>query len=205
MTLTHGLTKKTTMKNFKSIATILFTLLTLFTFLSVNGQEDRYSVDGFSINPKLGFYNPGGDDAGFNGGVELNVLKNKFIYSADFYRFDEFVILGPEPSEFYNQIGLMIGKYIGDELFRFQYQAGLASFWGLKRTDLISQGLFGDKYNSEKFFTIGLTTKLGFKIVPLKFLSIGIDLETNINLENIVFTPMLSIEIGKLRNGINEP
>lgn len=178
---------------------MLIVLSLLFTHL-VNGQ---LKIDGYSINPKLAVYDGIENGGGFIGGAELNVLRNKFIYSLDYYRYEEFLIFGPDPSEYYNQIGLMIGKYVGDELFRFQYQAGIAPFWGIRRTELIKEGIgifSSDYHEKENFFTIGITLKLGFKIVPTSFLSIGIDLQTNMNLENTVYMPMLSVEIGKLRN-----
>ncbi|MFP4026055.1 MAG: hypothetical protein ACLFVR_16155 [Thiohalospira sp.] len=195
------------MKNFKSkiFLTIAFIL---FAFISVSGQEDNFSIDGFSINPKLGIYNWVEDDAGFIGGVEFKVLKNKFLYSVDFYRYEELVIFSPTPAEYYNQIGVMMGKFVGERLFRFQYQGGIAPIWGTKRTKLVKEGsgVFAtDYYENKNFFTVGLVTKFGFKIVPSRFLSIGFDLQTNINLENTTYMSMISIEIGKLRNIINEP
>jgi hypothetical protein len=180
-------------------------LIGLFTFISIItlGQENSRKVDGFSINPKIGFYNFAGNDAGSILGIELNVFKNQMLYSSDFYRMEETVLFGPTPSEYFNQFGVLIGSFKGGKLFRFQYQGGLASLWGLKRTTLISEGtgLFPiDQYASNYFFTIGLSTKLGFKYIPFSFLAIGVDLQTNINLENVVYMPMLSLEIGKLRS-----
>ncbi|TXT58644.1 MAG: hypothetical protein BAJALOKI3v1_1240001 [Promethearchaeota archaeon] len=190
---------------FKTLCSIVFILS---TFISLSGQERKLTINGFYINPKLGIYNWVEDDAGFIGGVEMNVLKDKFLYSADFYRYEELVIFSPTPAEYYNQIGIMMGKFVGDKLFRFQYQGGIAPIWGIKRTKLVKEGsgiLATDYYENKDFFTIGLVTKLGFKIIPTRFLSIGIDLQANINLENPVYMPMISIEIGKLRNKINEP
>jgi len=191
----------------KKIILLLYFFLTLTT-ISVKGQQNNKIVDGYSINPKIGFYNGFKDDAGFNGGAELNVLKNKIIYSANFYRYEEFVIFGPQPAEHFNQIGVMIGRYKGEKIFRFQVQVGLASLWGLKRTELIHKGsgiFSSDEYDSKHFFTVGLITKIGFKVIPLPFLAIGIDLQRNINLENMIYTPMISIEIGKLRSKKNKP
>jgi hypothetical protein len=71
----------------------------------------------------------------------------------------------------------------------------------LRRTRLISEGgyLAGDKYGHEKFLTAGLAMKVGLKIIPLDFLSVGLDLQTNINPKSTVFMPMLSIGIGRLK------
>ena len=57
----------------------------------------------------------------------------------------------------------------------------------------------GNVIESKDFIALGVATKIGFKIIPFSFLSIGIDLQANINLENTVFIPFISVEIGKLR------
>jgi len=180
-------------------------LIGLFTLVSISvmAQKNSRKIDGFSVNPKLGFYNFASNDAGSILGIEMNVFKNKILYSTDYYRMEEMLLFGPKPSEYFNQFGVLIGSYKGDKKFRFQYQGGLASLWGLKRTTLISEGtgLFPvDHYASNYFITIGLSTKLGFKFIPFTFLAIGVDLQTNVNMENVVYMPMLSLEIGILRS-----
>ena len=57
---------------------------------------------------------------------------------------------------------LMIGKYIGQEIFRFQYQGGLGTVWSVNKS-------------KEKFSTFGIPLKLGFKLIPARFFSIGVD------------------------------
>ncbi len=56
--------------------------------------------------------------------------------SIDFYYFKQFSILGPNPAENFNQLGLKLGRYLGDR-FRLQLQEGIAPVWGTKRTDVI--------------------------------------------------------------------
>jgi hypothetical protein len=109
--------------------------------------------------------------------------------------------------EYYNQVGLMIGKYYGEKLFRFQLQGGIAPTWGLRRTSLIHTGglLSGDYYDSEKFFTAGLVLKIGLKINPFPFLGIGLDLQSNINSKKPTYMPMISLEIGRIRSKNDKP
>ena len=189
--------------NFIYKALLLIIFFIVFFNSKVNGQYSGTGVDGFSIDLKLGAYNNWQEDAGFGGGVEINVLKNSFIYSADYYRFDEFTIWGSSP-QYFNQIGFMIGRYRrynNKRIFRFIYQAGIASFWGL-RNELIKEDYGTGKYSyyqGDHFFTVGLTTKLGIRVIPLTFFSIGVDLQTNINFKYPVLLPMITIEIGKLR------
>lgn len=186
------------MKTF-CFTTIIAVLLLLSTNGLINGQ---IKMDGYSINPKLGAYNykPGDTPSGV-AGVEINVFKNRIIYAVDYYHYEEFVLFA-NPSEKYNQIDFLIGKYIDDGLLRFQYQGGLGTFWGFKRGE--KTGNYFD-YKKVNFFTLGIPLKLGFKVLPARFISIGIDLQANINFKKPTSMAMLSIELGKLRNKINKP
>jgi len=188
-----------------SFLTKIFLSIIFIFLISLNksfGQTPTTKLDGFSINPKIGLYKTTSDKEGFAGGLELNFFKNKFLFSTDYYRFEEFVLF-ESPSEYFNQIGLMAGKYNENGIFRLQYQVGLGLIWGLKRTTIILEnppGLFNTQYESKDFIAVGFIPKLGFKFIPFSFLSIGIDLQANINLKNTVFTPLISLEIGDLRN-----
>ena len=167
------------------------------------GQTPATKLDGFSINPKVGFYQPNSNnEGGIIGGVALNVFKNKFLYSADYYRFEELVLF-KSPTEHFNQVGLMVGKQTNDGIFRLQYQAGLGLMWGLERTEIMvenSSGFLTTQFESKDFMAVGFTPKIGFKIIPFSFLSIGIDFQANVNLENTVFMSLISVEIGDVRN-----
>jgi hypothetical protein len=95
----------------------------------------------------------------------------------------------------------MVGKYNEQGNFRFQYQAGLGLMWGLKRSESIAAtSLFNTEFESENFTTIGFIPKLSIQIIPFSFLSLGIDFQANINKENSVFMPLISVGIGKFRN-----
>jgi hypothetical protein len=181
------------------LTAMIAVLLILCTNGSLNGQM---AIDGYSINPKIGAFNyKAGDDLSGVVGVEINAFNNHIIYALDYYHYEEFVLFA-NPSEKYNQIDFLIGKYIGDKLFRFQYQGGLGTFWGFKRGDKIGT-LFDYKKNN--FFTIGIPLKLGFKVIPARFISIGFDVQANINLEKTTSMALISLEFGKLRNKIERP
>jgi hypothetical protein len=178
------------------ITTLVALLLILSINVSMNGQ---IKTDGYSVNPKLGVYNSrGGETPSVVAGVEFNAFKNHIIYAVDYYHYEEFVLFA-DPSEKYNQIDFLIGKYIGDKLLRFQYQGGLGAFWGFMRGD--QTGTLFD-YSQVSFFTIGIPLKLGFKILPARFISIGFDFQANINFKKPTNMLMLSIELGNLRDKI---
>lgn len=184
------------------ISTIAFLILIQFATLNAFGQ----SIDGYAINTKLGNYFDGNKSGGVFG-LEFNIRRNGFIYSADYYDHKERMYLNlTEPLEYFNGIGIKIGQYKGEKRFRFQYQVGLATFCGRKRTELIGKYVrsgspfYVRTYDSEQYETVGFTSKIGLKFVALRFLSIGLDVETNINSKNSFWMPMLSIEIGRLRD-----
>jgi hypothetical protein len=182
--------------------TALIAVLILSTNESINGQ---ITVDGYSINPKLGagIFPSENNLSGLSGvaGVEINAFKNHIIYALDYYHHEEFVLFA-DPAEKYNQIDFLIGKYIGDRLFRFQYQGGLGTFWGFKRGDKTGTNF---DHKKDNFFTIGIPLKLGFKVIPSRFISIGIDFLANINFEKPTNMALISLEFGKLRDKSGKP
>ena len=173
----------------------IFLIFLLFQFNNKLLSQDLKKIDGFAINPKIGpaFTMLGGNNLP-SAGLEFNILKNKFIYSLDYIAHN---FLNQ------NQIAIMMGKYKGDKYFRIQYQAGINMFWGKYSTTGTTQPWINTSVgNSSSFYTLGAITKVGLKFIPLKNLSIGTDLLINLNLKETMFMPMLSIEIGKLRNAI---
>jgi hypothetical protein len=89
----------------------------------------------------------------------------------------------------------MAGKYYGDKLFRAQLQGGIAAI----------REIGPSEPSDPNFFTAGLVLKTGLKFIPLHFLSLGLDLQSNLNFKKPLFMPLLSIEIGRLRAKINQP
>ena len=181
-----------------------YTILVFVFLLSLySGASGQSTFKGFSVNPKFGAYSQFKENQGFTGGIEFNRFNGNTIYSVDYFLFGEFSLMDPVPNDVFNQIGFMIGRYTGNKYFRIEYQGGLAPFFGKIRTESLS-GTPGTPsyryYEEDKFFTLGLAVKLGFKIVPLKQISLGIDVQTNLNLKQPVFFPCLSLEIGRLKN-----
>ena len=141
-------------------------------------------------------------DGGVTAGLELDVYKGNTLYSIDYFIFGEFTIMNPIPGDALNQIGLMIGTFTDNKFFRIQYQGGFAAFFGKKYSESISgePGTSSYRYYEEDvFFTPGLAAKLGLKLVPFNFLSVGIDFQTNLNLKQPVFFSCLSLEVGRLK------
>jgi len=187
------------MKNLTTKTLFILVIVMLFSQIS----RSQNLIESFALNPKSGFYIASKYNKGFIIGMEANLSVNKLVFSIDHLYSEEFVLFSDSPHEFYRQIGLMIGKKYGRGIFQIQLTGGLAPIWGRERTELIednSDWLSGDLYDTDKFTTVGLVTKVGIKIIPLRFLSIGMDLQTNINPKKSMFMPMLSIEFGQLRS-----
>lgn len=162
----------------------------LFLSIPVFSQNQ---IAGFSVNIKPGLY-MANDEKGAVIGIETNYRSNGWLFSADFCQLQEVKLLSSD-EDLFRQIGIMAGKYYGDRLFRVQLQGGVASIWEI-----------GAPMDSEpeNFSTVGLILKTGFKFIPLHFLSIGLDLQSNINPKKPLIMPLVSIEVGRLRNKINK-
>jgi hypothetical protein len=172
--------------SFTSLVTVLF-----FFFIPLFSQSPE---TGFAINPKSGIYRAQ-NESGAVLGFETNYLRNGWMFSADFFHFQEIHLFSSD-EDMFRQVGIMAGKYYGDRLFRVQLQGGIASIW---------ETGYRDSSEPEKFSTVGFVLKTGFKFIPLSFLSIGVDLQSNLNNKKSLFMPLISIEFGRLRDKINHP
>ncbi len=185
------------MKTAHSLALFSILLIFLLPCKYLKGETD---FKGFSVNPGVGvFYNA---DGGFLLGMQFSKFKNSTIYSVDYFGFGEFTLMDPIPGNTYNQIGLMIGKNNRHKIFRLQYQGGIAPFFGKLHQEQISGEPDMPSYQyyvTDKFLTVGLVAKLGFKLLLTKNFAIGAALHTNVNLKRSVFFPSLGLEIGKLK------
>ncbi|MEM9545434.1 MAG: hypothetical protein AAGA77_05650 [Bacteroidota bacterium] len=181
--------------------TMLLILVMLLSPDKILGQNDNSGFNGFAINPKIGYFKTLADRSGYSIGSEVIYIKNKLLFSADYYKLEEFVLF-KAPVERYNHLGLMFGSYSDKEKFRFQYQIGLGLLWGITRTDEKIDGpqsWLGTQYEGEDFSTLGLTSKLGFKLIQSSTASVGLDLHISVNSERTVCMPFLSAEMGLLR------
>lgn len=136
-------------------------------------------------------------------GIEFNLFRNTTLYSMGYYTGDEYVFLGDQPDEIYRQLNLLIGKYNDskNQKFRFQYQAGIGLFWATLRTDEIKhEFFFGNAYFTETVRSVGVPLKIGGRYMPFSFMSIGIDIQANLNSKRSNTRPMLSIEFGNIRS-----
>jgi hypothetical protein len=187
---------------FINIIKKIFLISLLIQFNNKLLSQDVQKIDGFAINPKIGpvFSADGGNEQPVID-LEINVFKNKYIYSLEFLGYDKpGALIINDPSQ--NQLGLMMGKFNGEKYFRIQYQAGINMFWGEFSNPGSSNPWIAGSSSRSSFFTVGAVSKVGFKYIPLKNLSIGIDFQINLNSVKTLYMPMFSLEIGKLRNEI---
>ena len=178
----------------------IFLIFLLLQFNNKLFSQDLKKIDGFTTNTKIGplFSADGGNDLP-SMGVEFNILKNKFIYSLDYIGHDILAaLIFNDPSQ--NQLDIMMGKYKGEKYFRVHYQAGINIFWGKFSNPGSSNPWIGVSSSSSSFFTAGIVSKVGFKYIPLKNLSVGIDFQINLNSVKTLYMPMFCVEIGKVRN-----
>lgn len=138
-------------------------------------------------------------------GVDMSAFSRSYVYTIGYYYGEDYEFFDDTSNENYNQLNLLFGKYIDlqRQNFRIRYQAGIGFLWGALRTnelDKENSGLIHDAYFTEEFSTIGFPAKIGGRYVPFDFLSIGVDIQVNLNSEKSIFRPMLSLDIGKLKD-----
>ena len=135
--------------------------------------------------------------------IEADIIVNKYIVGAYALKYQEDgILLSKFPKEHNKQFVILFGSYTNFRKFRLQYQAGVGTIAGLKRTKLLEKNNFIwpiEYYESKNYSTLGLATRIGFKYIPFTFMSVGIDVMSNLNNEKIDLSPMLSINLGLLR------
>jgi hypothetical protein len=171
-----------------------FSAIFISMFLLITPVLSQNAKPGFAVNPKTGIFLWPNHENGGVFGVEANFLHKGWIFSVDFFQFQEINLLSSD-EDMFRQVGIMAGKYYGDGLFRVQLQGGFAPIWQIGAPD----------ESDPHFSTVGLVLKTGFKFIPLHFFSIGIDLQGNLNSKKPLFMPLVSIEFGRLRDKINQP
>jgi hypothetical protein len=169
-----------------------FAAIALYLLMMPGISQSQFT--GFAVNPKTGIFLWPNHENGGVWGAEANYLHKGWIFSLDFFQFQEINLLSSD-EDMFRQVGIMAGKYYGDRLFRVQLQGGIASIWEIGAPD----------ESDPHFSTFGLVLKTGFKFIPLHFFSIGIDLQSNFNSQKPLVMPLVSIEIGRLRDKINQP
>jgi hypothetical protein len=171
-----------------------FTPIVVALYLFITPVFSQNAAIGFAVNPKAGIFLWPDHENGGVFGIEANYLRKGWIFSLDFFQFQEINLLSSD-EDMFRQVGIMAGKYYGDGLFRVQLQGGFAPTWQIGAPD----------ESDPHFSTVGLVLKTGFKFIPLHFFSIGIDLQGNLNSKKPLFMPLVSIEFGRLRDKINQP
>ena len=149
------------MRRFYS-TTIIAVFLLLYANELINGQP---KLDGFALlNPKFGLYGSfKGGLPGYVFGDEINFLKNKMIFSLDYYHC-KFTFIGSKVEKF-DQFDFLFGKYLDYNSFRIHLQGGLGTFKGITYNE------------SERIFTLGIPLKIGLKYLISKSVSLGLDLQ----------------------------
>lgn len=180
-------------------------LIFLFVFVNVSliysQLPTKYSISGKGTMDLLSDF--------YSEGLEINVFsKSNLLYTIGYYYGEDYEFLGDTPTEKYHQLNLLFGKYIDtkNEKFRFQYQGGIGIFRGTLRTDKFDEensNILNNAYFTKKISTIGFPLKIGGRYIPFNFLSIGIDLQANLNFQKSIIRPMFSLEIGRLRKKKN--
>ncbi|HAA15003.1 MAG TPA: hypothetical protein DCE41_26240 [Cytophagales bacterium] len=108
------------------------------------------------------------------------------------------------------QVDVMMGKTGGEYLLRWHAHGGLGAIWGIRFAD---DGLSCDRPSemldgpfctriTESFWYPSVSGKVGVKFVPAHYLSLGLDLQTILTPAGGTFFPMLSAEIGLLRDSV---
>ena len=181
----------------------------MITHVNISFSQNHF--DGFSISSKAGLRGGLRDNGGIAMGLSFNLFKKNKVYTLGYNKIEEITLFGsPNPNEDFHTIDFMYGEFIGNQYFRLQYQVGLSTLWGIARGERKQPELdyktvnfnllefSSEQYERKEFITIGVPLGVGFKITPVDFMSIALDLNMNINLISTTFTSLICLEFGWL-------
>ena len=168
---------------------------------SLNPQAlDPYKPD--AVNMKVGWspYSEqpvlGLEVLAFDRRQGRNDQEYNLIYALEYIGHEKLgALIFDDPGQ--NQLGIMVGQYVGKSRLRGLYMAGANLFFGAYCASGGSDAGMFFSCNEDPFFTVGASGKVGFEF-QAKWLSVGMELQTNLNRVQTVHMPMLSIKIGKL-------
>lgn len=158
-------------------------LVILFTLIyNINYAQENH---GYFVIPKFGIYGtPVWEGTAFS--IEGGVLRNNTSFAIAYAETKE--IFGVEESRGFD---LTIGRFIKESSVVYLHaQTGVSALW-------ISKWSAAD-YRTKTFPVIGLPLKVGIKFKPPAFLSMGIDLQANVNAKQSMMMVMLTLGVWHL-------
>ena len=114
------------------------------------------------------------------------------MYSLNFMYHSDAELFGYWAPNYYNHIGVLFGKYLGNKIFRLQYQIGLELLTGERRQIPKSSNHYLRPYT-----TAGINSNIGLRVVPCNNFAIGINLGASAGRSHLLFYPMINLEFGK--------
>jgi len=150
----------------------------------------------------------GVSSAGLSSGVGFSHQTGKQLITVRSTYNEELNIFGPSPAERVWDVGVMYGRIAKSKYGFASVSAGLGLVGGVKRGTYLGDNLdddYGwfvikiDRYEKDKFVTLGFPAEIQAFWTPLSKLGIGITLYGNLNPEKSFAGFLVSIQIGNLR------
>ena len=165
----------------------LFLILCFFLAPQMAGAQETMTtgVD-FSLKggPAILFK----EDGGIFMGADFSYYENSKIYNLGFKHIEEFSIFGP-PDYLTNHLEFMTGKYNRRKFISTHWLIGGGPIWG--------ETYNSNSYTSDNYVGISLFMETGIRLVPAKFMALGLDAELSINGKNPAFMIALNLGFGR--------
>jgi hypothetical protein len=179
---------------------LLFAVL-LISFHPIYSQTSDDSITKFWVTDGVGvYYSSSSEGFGFN--VSADYLKNQNYWKLRYIRISEFYIFGPNPSELFNDIGLLYGRVTKSKIIRLSISGGIGVLAGTMRGAFLHSGTGwfpSDVYEHKHILTPTIPLELELSLIPIKYIGVGIAGFANLNFENSMVGFMIKIEFGRIR------
>jgi len=185
-------------------------VLPVLLVLCINFGYAQEKIIGFTINHKFGLRSGLRENGGATFGMNFNAFSEKNVYTIGYNKIEEinFLFTTYYPHEDFHEIYTMFGHFDRKRISRFQYQIGLSVLWGVARGKQIFTnnnykfGPYGLSLGSSKqferkdFVTIGIPLMVAYHLHIGEIMSLGLELNTNINYISTTFNLVLCMEFG---------
>lgn len=178
-------------------------LISLTSFAQVSDSN----VNKTWVTIGAGTFSSTDESVGTTIGISLNVVNQKHLYKVRYINYDEFIIMGPSPSENHHEVGLQYGKGFSSKRTQIYFSGGIGFTTGITRGDYIPPEPSGswfslnlsEQYEKEYFFTPSIPLEIEFLYKPVNFAGIGFAFNGNLNVKRPSVGLTIKIGLGKFR------
>lgn len=176
--------------------------------LKATSQNNRAESSLYYLHLGAGTFSANKKTKGVSSNLGLAYIKNNYVYRLRYGYYDQWDCFGPSPNEKIHEYSALIGARFSGEVSSVALCTGLSFNSGLKKGKLIQDesyegmlSIFSNKkYEKDYYFTVGIPAQIDFDLFICRNISIGFQLNGNVNPKRSYFAFLYSLKFGKFKS-----